>query len=323
MKAPGRSFLVVLGGFAVVANVWIPIGTASPATVSPDYSDWSAPTPLGPVINTGANEAGPTLSKDGLTLYFVSNRPGSLNMIGDLWFSKRNSVDEDWGAPTRLSDIVNSAAEEATPNLSRDGHWLFFMSKRPGSQANPMGVVGFDIWMSYREHVHDDFDWQTPVNLGPNVNSPSFDQSPFFFENEETGLRQLYFTRTNGLTGNDIFVSNQLPDGTFAPATLVSELNSVLSDAGTSITFDGHEIFFFTRRVAPGTVGLSDLWTATRKSVLDPWSALTPLGPVVNSAVLDFDPFIASDRETLYFASTRAGTQDLYKSTRTKKRHEN
>ena len=57
----------------------------------------------------------------------------------------------------------------------------------------------------------------------------------------------------------------------------------------------------------------------------DPWSDLTNLGEVVNSAVGDFDPFIASDRETLYFSSPRVvegavGAQDLYVTTRTKEK---
>ena len=110
-----------------------------------------------------------------------------------------------------------------------------------------------------------------------------------------------------------------LPDGTFGPAALVSELNSTAADAGASVRFDGLEVFFFSRR--PGGSGASDLWTATRSTVSDLWSPPTNLGSLVNSVDLDFDPHIASDRETLYFASTRAGGlggQDLYVTTRTK-----
>jgi WD40-like Beta Propeller Repeat len=324
MKRSRRSFFAATVGFGVIAIVWIFVGTPSPMTAQPSYSDWSPPHNL-TIINSTANDAGPTLSKDRLSLYFGSNRSGSLGGNTDIWVSHRDSEEGDWGPPTNLGAVINSTAEETSPNLSRDGHWLFFMSRRPGSQANAMGVVGFDIWVSYREHVHDDFDWQPPINVGPPVNGPSFDQSPFFFENEEAGIRQLFFTRTTPVTGNDIFVSNQLPDGTFGPPTLVSELNSALSDAGSSIRFDGLEVFFFSRRSGAGTVGLSDLWTATRDSVLDPWSPPTPLGAVVNSADLDFDPFIASDRETLYFASTRVlggvGGQDLWVTTRTKEKH--
>ncbi|HKA19295.1 MAG TPA: hypothetical protein VKN18_13480 [Blastocatellia bacterium] len=291
---------------------------AASAAGAEKFSDWSAPDNLGPVVNSTSNEQGPTLSKNGLSLYFGSNRPGGVGM-GDLYVSHRDSVEEPWGTPMNLGAIVNSTADEATPNLSRDGHWLYFSSRRPGSLPNANGVIGFDIWVSYREHVHDDFDWQAPMHLQPPVNSPSFDQYGFFLHNDDVGFAQLFFTRTTP-SGNDIFVSDLLPDGTFGPATPTSELNSTASDAGASVRFDGLEVFFYSRR--PGGIGASDLWTATRNTVFDPWSMPINVGALVNSIDLDFDPHIASDRKTLYFASTRTpggfGGQDLYVTTRTK-----
>ena len=308
-----RSFVVAAVGFALV----VILSQLSYTTAQPHFSDWSAPVNLGPGINTTFNEQSAALSKDRRSLYFTSNRPG-VDTVGlaDIYVSHRESEEEPWGPPINLGPVVNSTADDVAPNLSRDGHWLFLMSRRTVSFG------GFDIWVSYREHTHDDFDWQAPVNVGANVNGPTFDQIPFFFENEEAGLAQLYFTRTTP-TGNDIFVSSRLADGTFGPATLVSELNSTSGDAGTSVRFDGLEVFLSSRR--PGGLGLLDLWTATRNSVLDPWSTPTPLGGVVNSVDLDFDPHIASDMETLYFTSTRAGgfgAQDLYMTTRTKEKNE-
>jgi len=100
---------------------------------------------------------------------------------------------------------------------------------------------------------------------------------------------------------------------------LVPELNSTAADAGTSLRFDGLEVFFYSRR--PGGFGASDLWTATRNTVFEPWSTPINLGGLVNSVDLDFDPHISSDRKTLYFASTRAGGfggQDLYATARAK-----
>ncbi len=160
------------------------------------------------------------------------------------------------------------------------------------------------------------------MNVGANVNGGAFDQSPFFFENEDAGAPQLFFTRTTP-AGNKIFVSSLLADGTFGPAVVIPKLDSTAAQRGVSVRFDGLEIFFMSGRTP--TTGLQDLWTATRKNVSDPWSGLTNLGGIVNSAVGDFDPFIASDRETLYFGSPRVvpdavGGQDLYVTTRTKEK---
>ena len=90
-----RSFIVAAVGFVVV----VVLSQLSYTTAQPHFSDWSAPVNLGPVINTTANETGPALSKNGLSLYFSSNRAGSVRHIGlpDIWVSQRNSEDEPWG----------------------------------------------------------------------------------------------------------------------------------------------------------------------------------------------------------------------------------
>jgi hypothetical protein len=216
-----------------------------------------------------------------------------------------------------LGPVINTAFGEAQASLSRDGHWLFFGSNRPG------GLGGVDIWISYREHTHDDFDWQPAINAGPGINSSGNEADPSFFQNDDGGAPQLFFAsnRTGALGGGDIYVSDLRPAGTFGPSTLVPELSSAALEAGISVRFDGLEVFFTSSR--SGGFGGVDLWTATRNTVLDPWSAPTNLGPLVNSGGQEDEPDIASDRETLYFRSNRVGGiggQDLYVTTRTKQK---
>jgi hypothetical protein len=285
---------------------------ASPLMGQHHFSDWAEPVNLGPFVNSAFNESGPALSKDGLSLYLSSNRPGHIGG-GDLWVSQRNSVDEPWGLPINLGPIVNSTDGEQHPELSRDGHWLFFTSGRLG------GFGESDIWVSYRENIRDDFDWQPPVNAGPGINSAGIEQEASFFENDDVGLSQLIFSRLVAGRGGEIFVSDLQPDGTFGAAALVPELSSAATEAGPSVRFDGLEIFFSSTRFP--SFGGNDLWTATRQTVLDPWSTPTNLGPLVNGVSLEVVPHIASDRETLYFMSNRPGgfgAFDLYVTTRTK-----
>jgi Tol biopolymer transport system component len=270
-------------------------------TAQPDFSDWSAPVNLGPVVNSTFNDSAPAISRDGLSLYFASTRPVGGFGANDLWVSERNSVEEPWGAPMNLGPVINTEFGELQAGLSRDGHWLFFASGRP-----PGG-----IWLSYRGHVNDNFAWQPPINVVPG----SAAGHPSFFQNDDTGVSQLFFA------GAEILVADLLPDGTIGPAQPVPELNTASNDRGPSVRFDGLEVFFISQR--PGGSGASDLWTATRQTVFDPWSAPTNLGPLVNSVSADSDPDIAPDRETLYFHSARSGgfgVNDLYVTTRTKKK---
>jgi hypothetical protein len=282
----------------------------APAAHAQTYSNWSAPINLGSAINTGFNDSGPAISKNGLSLYFTSNRPGGVGGI-DMYFSQRASVDEPWGSPVNLGPTVNSTGGDGNPAFSRDGHYLFFQSDRAG------GAGATDVYFSWREHTHDDFGWRAPVLLGSPINTIALDNGPSYFENDEGPAPQLYFSSSR-LGTLDIYMSEALPDGSFGAAVLVAELNSPMADARASIRRDGLEIFFQSDRI--GSVGF-DLWVATRGSALDAWSTPVNLGAAINSTFNDQFPYVSSDQETLFFSSDRpggAGGLDLYISTRTK-----
>src|SRR5206468_2041451 len=87
------------------------------------YSAWSTPVNLGPVINTAGDENRPAISKDGLSLYVSSNRPGGFGGL-DLWVSRRASVDAPWGPLQKLGPAINSYSAESAPTFSPDGHHL-------------------------------------------------------------------------------------------------------------------------------------------------------------------------------------------------------
>jgi hypothetical protein len=278
----------------------------------PPFSDWSAPVNLGPVVNSSFNDQAPAVSKHGLSLYFHSDRTGVGEFgANDLYVSRRSRIDQPWGPAANLGPLINTASFEARPNLSRDGHWLFFSSNRPG------GVGGMDIWASYREHVHDDFAWQPPINLGPGVNTGSAEIGASYVENDDAGAPLLFFAsnRPGGVGSFDIYMSEQLPDGTWGVAILVPELSTPEAEPGISVRFDGLEAFL-TRGMPP----VLNLWTSTRRTVFEPWSPPVALGPSVNSVMSDEAPHISADRRVLYFESLRDGGQggrDLYMTTRT------
>jgi len=299
----------------VAALVLVSAFTASSGAQK--YSDWSEPINLGPNVNSTAMDRGPAISTDGLSLYFASNRlDGELDVdrFGgeDIYVSQRETRDSEWGPAMNLGSIINTSFNEQVPAFSRDGHLMFFASNRTGS-------LGVDIWVSRREHTHDDFAWQPAENLGAGVNSLSLDEGPSYFENDEVGVPQLYFSssRLSGGPGS-IFVSEQAADGSFGPAVLVLELSGLGNTRRPSIRHDGLEIFFGSER--PGIPNSQDLWVATRETVFDAWSAPVNLGSTLNSDLVDVQPYISSDRETLFFASNRpgGGPTDIYMSTRTK-----
>lgn len=282
---------------------------------APGYSDWSLPINLGVGVNSAAEDFAPHVSKNELSLYFASTRPGGLGGE-DLWVSKRAKSDDAWGQPVNLGSIINTEANERSPGLSRDGRHLYFATTRTG------GSGGFDIWVSWRHDTRDDFGWQPPVNLGPQFNSTGTDAGPGYFENDDAGIPLLFLAsnRTGGAGGLDIYVSELTASGSFAPPVLVSELSGAVNDLTPGVRHDGLEIFIASNR--EGSIGAQDLWASSRQAVSVPWSAPMNLGSAVNSSANDNFPSVSSDRETLFFSSDRPGGSgglDIYMSRRSKR----
>lgn len=328
--------------FASLAPITMLLACATPpdrgitGTLSADhtanFSAWSEPVSLGSMINTsGFNDQQATLSKDGLSLYFASARPegpGDLNFDLNLWVAQRACADAScpWGTPASLGSTVNSSVNDFAPALSRDGHWLFVASAR-----QPGGAGSGDIWVAFRENVHDDLGWQPPVNLGAGVNTSGFEGGPAYFENDAVGVPQLYFNR-NPLpsnAGGDLYVSEQAADGSWGTAVAVAELSSDSSDQHPSVAPNGLDIYFFSNRPGStpnplGTTTSNDIWGSTRESVLEAWLPPTNLGALINTAAAESGPVIFSHGRTeeLYFtrnvAIPPATDNDVFVSTRTR-----
>ncbi|HET8713802.1 MAG TPA: hypothetical protein VFM23_09005 [Gemmatimonadales bacterium] len=285
------------------------------------FTEWSEPVSLGPAINSEFNDQQAALSKDGLTLYFASNRPGTpgAGPNNDIWVARRECLECAFGEPANLGAPVNTPGNDAAPALSRDEHWLFILTDRPG------GLGSADIWAAYRENVNDDFGWQPPVNLGAGVNGSGFDGGAAYFENEGGGA-QLFFNKSPLPTagGGDIYVSTKNADGSWGTAVAVDELNTLLTDQRPSISHNGLDIYFFSNR--DGGEGGVDIWGATREDVSASFETPTNLGGGINTAAAEQHPFIyrKGGVEQLYFSrnlgSATVLNLDLFVSTRVRQR---
>jgi hypothetical protein len=279
-------------------------------------AEWSAPVNVGAPVNSAASESNAAMSPDELSLYFTSDRPGGHGAL-DIWVSRRACIDCPWGTPLPLKVPVNSPSGEAGPRLSIDGHLLFFQSDRPGGQG------AFDIYVSRRNNTNDDFAWGDPVALGTDVNTPVLEQAAVYLQSAEDGSGNLYFNR-GPVGGQDIYYAPVTRDGeTRGPAVYVSELSDPAGiDQHVTLRKDAREVFIASTRA--GGLGGFDLWTSTRRSTHDAWSAPVNLGAPMNTTVNDQQPSLTSDSRTLLFASNRPGGlggNDLWISTRTPSGH--
>ena len=123
-------------------------------------NSWAVPVNMGPVINTVHSEKQPSVSSDGRTLYFISDRPGGLGSF-DIWCSHR-ADDGSWQIPVNLGDSINTPDIDQSPFIHQDNKTLYF-----SSDGWP-GMGGYDLYVS---RMTESGSWSTPVNLGYPINT--------------------------------------------------------------------------------------------------------------------------------------------------------
>lgn len=124
---------------------------------------WSSPRPIqNKTINTSFFDGAPTLTADGNTMYFVSDRDG-INSKSDIYVVYKTG--KQWGAAKKLPMTVNTKSNETTPFISADGRFLFF------SSDGHNGMGGYDIYVTENQGNS----WSEPINLGPDFNTVNDD----------------------------------------------------------------------------------------------------------------------------------------------------
>jgi outer membrane protein OmpA-like peptidoglycan-associated protein/tetratricopeptide (TPR) repeat protein len=140
-------------------------------------------------------ESQPSISADGNTLYFVSDRAGGFGGY-DIYWSVKTAAGT-WGTPINLGPGINSTGNEKSPFIHPDGKTLYF------SSDGWLGLGGYDIFFA---RLNDDGTWSAPVNIGYPINSPDDEVGFFVSTDGEKG----YFAsnKLKGVGGWDLYSFN-------------------------------------------------------------------------------------------------------------------
>ena len=189
---------------------------------------WSEIKNAGPNINGKDTwESQPSLSSDGRTLYFASNRVGGLGGI-DIWKSTKDAKG-NWGVPENLGPRINTDGNEKSPFFHSDGQTLYF------SSTGHLGYGGYDIYLS---KLSKDTGWVKPRNIGYPINSERDDLGFFVSTDGKYG----YFAsdKLKGNGGWDVYSFELYKEARpervlFVSGALRDENNQVISDAKVEI----------------------------------------------------------------------------------------
>jgi Tol biopolymer transport system component len=162
-------------------NIW---------AVTRTETGWSEPEDLGPLVNAGAHQVYPTVTKD-LTLYFQSRREGAL---GGTDIYRARHVDGAYTEPENLGPAINTEHDEGDVFVAPDESFLIVSTR---GRSDSLG--GSDLYVSFRQA---DGSWTPVKNMGPAINSRGTDYCPMLSPDG----RYLFYTSTRDGHGDIYWV---------------------------------------------------------------------------------------------------------------------
>lgn len=270
---------------------------------------------LGPIINHEGVDYAPTISADGRTLYYVSERPGGKLFRDedyashDFWAAKKgNRLDTVFNEPYNIDLLenldylnVNTNENEGAASIAADKQTLYFTACE-----RPDGLGQCDI---YRSKIEGDR-WARPVNLGKNVNSEAWDAQPSI---SSTGDR-LYFTSTRegpNSDGKGIFENMDIwycewdyDMEEWLPAKNLEAINTEEQEWTPFIAADGVTLFFASDGHEPN-LGNTDFYVTRLDQSNDTWTTPENLGAPINTKGQEAFITLPASGDIIYFSSTR------------------
>ena len=193
---------------------------------------WSIPESISDNINSPANEGTCTISANGRLLIFTSCSTGRPSYGRcDLYVCYK--IGDNWSEPKNMGSTINSRSWDSQPSLSADGRTLYFVSDRRG------GLGQRDIYVS---NFVEGNGWSQARNLGPSVNTPQDEVSPFIHANGHT----LYFSSTGyeGFGGFDLFYVKRELNGWSKPKNVGYPINTHENQISFSINSIGSKGYY-------------------------------------------------------------------------------
>jgi hypothetical protein len=251
---------------------------------------FSPPRIISELSDPAADDTEPTLSDDELEIYFASTRLAGRKQI---FGSKRTSRSDRWDVPALVNELATSVGITYSPELSRDGLTLWFVSDRPGGQGD------IDVYVSTR--TARGAAWSLPTNA-TDLNTAACEIDPGPLPEHD----QMIVTRCDAIGHNHLNLAVRADAGApWGPAVYLDQLNTTEKEGDPAFARDGLALYFATTRDSPNHDNRADIWITIRSSLSEPFQAPTPVEGLNILEVDDQDPWISNDERHIVFTSAR------------------
>ncbi len=263
---------------------------------------------MGEEINSPNEDYGIALSRDDRTMIFTSRRnrtPGKGNSLNaqmyneDLFITRRIGDDHEVWEPAYPFTDLNSSYNEGSPCISADGNTIIFTRcDAPG------GLGNCDLYASQRV---DGRYWGDAKNLGPTINSGTWDSHPSLSMTEDT----LFFAsdRGGGFGGADIYFAVRDPRLGWLPAKNLGPVVNTRKNEVCPFLHHRYNVLYFSSDGQIVNYGDFDIF---KSSLLrGQWTEPKNIGPLVNGEGREFYFAIDARSSKLYYAKSEAGNKNL------------
>lgn len=247
---------------------------------------------MGHLINSEYSDYGPALSPQNDILLFTSKRNVIKKPMGDMqnedifWSDYKYG---SWGEATEFSEL-NTRYNEGSVCLSNDGKTLYFARcDAPDSYGN------CDL---YAAHLQPDSTWGKVKNLGPRINSKSWDSHPALSHEDDT----LYFAsdRIGGFGLSDIYYSTQDNSGDWSPAKNLGPVINTRNNDVSPFFHPKYNVLYFSSNGQNLNFGEFDIYKSDK--IKGGWTEPKNIGPLVNGPGSEFYFTIDFNSKNLYYA---------------------
>ncbi len=255
---------------------------------------WTEPVPVS-ALNSESDDISPCLSRDGNTVYFSSNRPGSLKYRStpepsfDIYYSEKK--EGGWEKPDQLFGVINTREDETWPSVSPDGNTIYFARETTGENSKTSIIrvsKQNDIWEDVQK-----------INLTANNYIPSMAVKSdyrniyiFTAYRESSKSRDIFFTPVSGENSGAV--------------TEDPEVNTT----GDEISF--YEINNNELLISTNYNSISGSYDIFLKKISDTTaSEITELAITIKTVIKGYDSTEGTNIKILYFNSDKHGEEPV------------